>query len=176
MPQCFEFAGSLGIRVRWLLSVVCAAGISIGTGAELPAAAAPLHSFVRVSQAWARWLPGDLPAGGYVTLINEGDRPRRLIGVSSPDYALIEIHRSVIQNGNSRMEPVAGIEIPPHASLSFAATGYHLMLEQPRRELHQGDMVTLRLDFDDGAHLTTRMPLRSPGAGADVPQLPHSSK
>ena len=70
-----------------------------GLYGALTAGKSPLPSFAlalaRAGQprdAWARWLPGDLPAGGYVTLVNSGERPISLIAVSSPDYALVSMH------------------------------------------------------------------------------------
>jgi periplasmic copper chaperone A len=44
---------------------------------------------ISATLAWVRWLPGNLPAGGYLTLRNDGDRPATLVSVSSPDFALL---------------------------------------------------------------------------------------
>ena len=52
--------------------------------AGLAHAGAPAH--VTASHAWIRVLPGKLPAGAYVVLRNDGDRPVLLTGASSPAY------------------------------------------------------------------------------------------
>lgn len=127
-------------------------------------------STVQIQDAWIRWLPGNLPAGGYLTLINTGDQPVRLIKASSPDYALVSIHRTVTQDGTSQMAPVSEILIPPHSSLQFATAGYHLMLQQPKRTLNPGDHVAVTLNFGDGsAPLSAQFQLRQPDGAAAKP-------
>jgi copper(I)-binding protein len=133
---------------------------------------------VQVKDAWVRWLPGNLPAGGYVTLVNSGDQPASLVKAASPDYADVSLHRSVSVGGASRMTPVDHIGVAPHSSLEFATQGYHLMLAHPTRTLKPGDHVTLTLTFADGAVLRVAFDVRAPDAGAgkaqmsDMPDMP----
>ena len=129
-------------------------------------------SVPQVTDAWIRWLPGDLPAGGYVTLINSGDRPASLIAASCPDYADVSLHRSRNVAGTSQMVAVHAITVAPHSSLSFAAQGYHLMLAHPNKILKPGDRVTVTLSFAAGAAVTAQFELRPPDAGADLPDAP----
>ena len=55
---------------------------------------------------WVRWLPANLPAGGYLTIINHGDTAVRLLGASSNDYANVAIHQTHEQAGSSQMTDV----------------------------------------------------------------------
>ena len=126
---------------------------------------------VQIQDAWIRWLPGDLPAGGYVVLVNMGDQPVTLLGASSPDYAAVSLHRSLNQNGTSQMTPVTQITVPAFQSPDFAATGYHLMLQQPRRPLKPGDHVAITLSFAGASALTVQFELRKADASqARAPQ------
>ena len=115
---------------------------------------------IRVEDAWIRWLPAGLPAGGYATLTNMGEKPLDLIAASSPAYAEVSIHRSVEQGGTISMEPVQRITIRAHATVDFAAKGYHLMLMQAKQPLKPGDRVPMTLRFSDGVELTVPFEVR----------------
>jgi copper(I)-binding protein len=127
---------------------------------------------VQIKDGWVRWLPGNLPAGGYVTLVNSSNRPISLLAASSPDYALVSMHRSRTEAGTSRMLPVNKITVAAHSSLEFVTLGYHLMLEQPRRVLQPGDQVSVTLQFAGSAAVTATLVVRPPDAGGDMPDMP----
>ncbi|MDW2982124.1 copper chaperone PCu(A)C [Rhodanobacter sp. KK11] len=110
---------------------------------------------VRASHAWIRLLPGALPAGAYVTLENDGDRPVALRGAASTVYAEVMLHRSSREGGMSRMSMVDALEVPAHGKAELAPAGYHLMLTQPKVPVKPGDTVTLTLRFGDGSTLAT---------------------
>jgi copper(I)-binding protein len=124
---------------------------------------------VQIADAWVRWLPGDLPAGGYLTLINSGDRPSSLIAASCPDYAEVSLHRSRNVGGTARMMPVHDITVAAHSTLAFATQGYHLMLAHPSKPLKPGDRVPVTLSFAGGSTVTVLFELRPPAAGVDMP-------
>ncbi len=134
------------------------AALALAAGA--PALAAPAAAGadqpatqVQASQAWIRLLPGDLPAGGYVTLHNRGDAPRALTGASSPDYKQVMLHVSTLRNGMSHMSKVARLALPPHATVKLSPGGYHLMLMHAKRPVKVGDTVPVTLEFADGSRL-----------------------
>jgi len=151
------------LRTLWLLPLLMSA-VALGGQAHLPA--------LQVKDAWVRWLPGNLPAGGYLTLVNSGDQPASLVKVTSPDYAAVSLHRSSNVGGTSRMTPVDHISVAPHSNLEFAAQGYHLMLSHPARTLKPGDRVTLTLTFAHGTTVSVVFDLRAPDAGAGMPDMP----
>ena len=126
------------------------AGLLLAGGAHAAAA-----DHVRASHAWIRVLPGDLPAGAYVTLENDGDQPVALSGASSTAYAEVMLHRSSTEGGVSRMAMVDSMEVPAHGKAELAPAGYHLMLMRPGAPVKAGDTVTLTLQFTDGSTLPT---------------------
>jgi periplasmic copper chaperone A len=138
-------------------------GVLLGLWIAATAAAATPVATITVSDAWVRWLPANLPAGGYVTLKNTGTRVQVLTGATSPDFAEVSLHHSVQRDGVSQMQPVSRVEIPPGGVLSLAGGGYHLMLEQPARPLKPGDQVSITLQFVGGSSTTARFEVRSPG-------------
>lgn len=132
------------------MTMICWAALAL-------ASAAPA---IRVEEAWIRWLPAGVPAGGYMTLTNTGDRPVTLISASSPDYGEVSLHRNLNRNGTLEMVPAGEITINPHASLDFAAAGYHFMLMRPSSPRQPGDHVPITLHFVGGASLTVQFEVR----------------
>lgn len=123
-----------------------------------PALAGP----VAVSDAWVRWLPGDLPAAGYMTLKNETSKPVDLLSARSPDFGMVMLHESVSNGSTARMVDVDKLRIPAHGTVAIAPGGYHFMLENAKRKLTPGDKIKLELSFSDGAVLTVPMDVRPP--------------
>jgi copper(I)-binding protein len=108
---------------------------------------------LHVEHAWIRWLPADLPAAGYATIVNDGNGVARLTEASSPDYGLVMLHRSRLAQGDSTMEMVDHLDIPAHGSVELAPGGYHLMLSHAAHPVKPGDKVPMRLRFADGSVL-----------------------
>ena len=148
MGAICSFSATLALAWLWLSET--------SAGAEARAEAPT----IQVVEAWIRWLPAGLPAGGYVTLTNTGAKPVNLIAASSPDYGEVSIHHSIHRGGTIEMVPVERITINPHSSLNFAATGYHFMLMQPSKSRVPGDHVPITLRFADGASLTVQFEVR----------------
>jgi periplasmic copper chaperone A len=109
---------------------------------------------VTASHAWIRLLPGDLPAGGYVTLQNGSLSNAVLVGAHSRIYASVMLHQSLQErSGMSGMSMVGSLTIPSKGQVLLAPAGYHLMLEQAAQAPKIGDKVEIILDFSDGSHL-----------------------
>lgn len=126
------------------------AGLLLASGVHAAAA-----DHVHASHAWIRVLPGDLPAGAYVTLQNDGDQPVALNGASSTVYAHVMLHQSSNQGGMSHMSLVDSLAVPAHGSAMLAPASYHLMLMNANKPVKPGDTVTLQLSFTDGSKLAT---------------------
>ncbi|HEY9511754.1 MAG TPA: copper chaperone PCu(A)C [Rhodanobacter sp.] len=130
---------------------------------------------VRVSHAWLRILPGDLPAGGYATLQNTGTQPAALTGAHSTTYADVMLHLSSVAGGTSRMRMAEAMSIPAQGTAKLAPGGYHLMLTRPVHPVIPGDHVLLTLTFADGSTLNTTFiarPANAADAGPDRPTQP----
>jgi periplasmic copper chaperone A len=145
-------------QMKWMAAILLAA-VASAQGAQSSAGSLPT-----VKDAWIRWLPGNLPAGGYLTVVNPTDSPVALTGASSDDYGQVSLHQSREQAGVSSMTPVDRIVIKPHSTLVLADEGYHLMLMTPKKLLKPGDSVRLELHFDGGPLrlIGTTFQLRSP--------------
>ncbi len=111
-------------------------------------------------QAWIRLLPGDLPAAGYLELVNSGTNRVQLVGVQSTGFGAVELHESSEQSGVARMRRVDRLQIPAGGTLRLKPRGYHLMLFRPTAKLQPGDRVTVTLEFSDGTRLPVEFLLR----------------
>lgn len=151
---------------RACLALLAAAALGLA-----PAAFAQPASPVHADAAWIRWLPAGLPAGGYMTLHNDSDRAVALVGASSPDYGQTMLHHSVMKDGTMQMLPVRKVEVPAHGVLRFQPGGYHIMLMQPKHDIHPGDQVPVTLRFADGERLHVQFEVRKPGASGAMPPM-----
>ena len=154
-------------RASAFISALAAGVIACAILLASPAThSAGVPATVVVTNAWIRWLPADLPAAGYATLRNVGDRPVTLIGASTLDYATVMFHESRNQHGVAQMIPKDSIQIEPHSQVSFAPESFHIMLMQPTRAIQPGDHVVLTLRFADGQALKIRFEVRTPDGNA----------
>ena len=105
-----------------------------------------------------RRLPNNLPAAGYVTLVNSSDKPIDLTDVSSDDYQGAMLHQTVANGSTQQMVMVDKLTVPAHGQVAIAPGGYHVMLEHPQHKMAPGDTVHLKLQFSDGETLERRLP------------------
>lgn len=81
----------------------------------------------------------------YAKLRNGGDRLLRIDGALGADFAGAELHRTLVENGISRMRHGEPLELLPGATAALEPGGWHLMLFRPARPLKAGDRVPLAL-------------------------------
>ncbi len=116
-----------------------------------------------LSNTWIRYLPAGVPAGGYFTLSNNGNHPVKLKSARSAAFGMVMMHRSVEENGVSKMLPVDSIDVPAGGTVEFKPGGYHLMLMSPTSKIAPGEQIPLTLEFADGETLTGNFAVRGPG-------------
>ncbi len=112
---------------------------------------------VTVAKPWMRYLLPNIPAGGYLTLNNEGSADAVLTGAASPACGMLMLHKSADESGMAMMMDVPHVIVPAHGSITFAPGGYHLMCEQPVMKI--GETVAVTLRFQDGENLQVAMPV-----------------
>jgi len=104
---------------------------------------------VEIDNARIRLVPGGAPMAGYMVLRNRGDDVIRLVGASAEPFGRVMIHRTVIENGQARMEHQSGgVAVAPGEAVEFKPRDLHLMLMQPQAELGVGDTVEVVLRFE----------------------------
>ncbi|HVE09832.1 MAG TPA: copper chaperone PCu(A)C [Paraburkholderia sp.] len=153
------------IRPLALLSTfasACACAGVLTFAAVVPAHAAGAAQSIAVKNPWVRWLPGNLPAAGYATLVNNGDKPIDLVDISSVDYGSAMLHQTVSNGSTQKMVMADKLTVPAHGEAQIAPGGYHMMLEDAKHKVAPGDTVHLKLHFSDGETIDTAFPVKSP--------------
>jgi copper(I)-binding protein len=149
----------MNFKTKSLTALGCALSLSLSFAAT--AQAAPAQA-ITAQRAWVRWLPNDLPAAGYVTLVNSSDKPVDLTDISSDDYAGAMLHQTVSNGSTQQMVMVDKLTVPAHGKVAIAPGGYHIMLEHAQHKVAPGDTVHLKLQFSDGETLDTAFAVKSP--------------
>ncbi|MGY8664877.1 copper chaperone PCu(A)C [Bradyrhizobium sp. UFLA05-109] len=121
-----------------------------------------------ITQAWSRATPGGAKvAGGYLTIENKGIAPDRLISVSAEIAGKIEVHEMAMDNGVMKMRPLdKGLAIEPGKTVKLAPGGYHLMMQELKGPLKQGDKVPVTLQFEKAGKIAVTLDVQAVGAPA----------
>lgn len=101
---------------------------------------------LEITDAWIREAPpGSMMTAAYAKLRNTGNQLLIVDGTFSSEFGGAELHRTVLEDGISRMLARQTIELLPGQRQTLEPGGYHLMLFRPNRPLKTGDKVPLAL-------------------------------
>ncbi len=119
------------------------------TVATLLAALPAFADGLTVTNAWSRTTPPGVTVGVvYFTWKNDTGKSDRLLRISSPIAAKVQVHRTEIQDGMARMREVAVLHVDANQSVEFAPNGMHVMLMGLRKPLVEGQKFQLDLLFE----------------------------
>jgi copper(I)-binding protein len=129
--------------------------------AAILAACASANGQLQVADVWAR--PG--LAGGnsaaYFVIENGTGSDDTLLSASSDVAGAVELHMTMMENGNMQMEPQQ--EVPVQAgNTEFEPGGLHVMLIGLNRDLNPGDTFSLTLDFAKAGTLPLQVTVSEP--------------
>lgn len=126
-----------------------------------------------VSDAWIREAPpGATMLAGYAQLKNDGDAPISVLTAHSDAFRSASLHETAVADGVSRMRKLHRLDLAPGASVTLEPGGKHLMLMQPRGEVHAGDKVEVRFLLGDGARVEAVFEVVAPSAADDATAAP----
>lgn len=139
----------------------------------LPFANQAHESTLQVEDAWVREAPPTARVlGMFMQLHNTGSDELVIQGASSPACERVEIHRTVIEEGVSRMIPQEELRLAPGETLSLEPGSYHLMLIGPNQALRAGDEVKLLIQYDGNHVQRIVAPVRNV-QGEEIDHSPH---
>ena len=144
-----------------LCLLVCSYSLVLG----LVANAAPATATPMVHDAWVRATPpGVTTAAIYMVLHNPAATPVTLRQASSPLARQLELHTTTTDaQGVSRMAALTtGLLVPAGAHVALAPGGHHVMVYGLQAPLVSGQELPLRLEFDQGPAITTRVKIMPP--------------
>ena len=117
-------------------------------------------SAVEVDDPWVRPTPpGAKVAGAFMTL-RGGHVADRLVSASSPAAAVVELHTHVMEAGVAKMRAVPAIELPANGKVELKPGGLHIMLINLKAPLKAGDIVPIRLRFEQGHQVEVNAAVR----------------
>ena len=113
-----------------------------------------------VSEARARATPPGISVGAiYFSIRNTGSTADRLLSVSTPIAAKVELHETRMLNGVMEMREVTSVECPPGATVKATPGGLHVMLLGLAAPLAAGSELTMSLHFRDAGVVTLKAPV-----------------
>jgi len=110
---------------------------------------------LRIKAPWMRATPkGAAVAGGFLSIVNLGDKPDRLMSVESDIAGGADVHQMSMSGGVMTMRPVdKPLEIAPGATLELKPGGYHVMFNGLKRPVQEGDKVKAVLVFEQAGRV-----------------------
>ena len=93
-------------------------------------------------------LPGTNVTAAYLTLDNNSNQPIAIEKVTSPQFARVAMHETVIQDEVARMVSLVPLIIDRQSSVQFEPGGKHLMMSDPPQEVTLGLPVTVEFHYN----------------------------
>lgn len=121
---------------------------------------AQAHSYkastLEIMHPWSRaTMPKAKVAGGYLKIINHGDKADRLIKITTPLSDDAQIHEMAVIDGAMKMRHLSdGIAIPAGGTLEFKPGSYHIMFMDLKNGLKQGEKFSGTLFFEKAGKVT----------------------
>lgn len=130
-----------------------------------------------ISAPFARATPaGAQVAAGYLTIVNGGTTPDRLVSLTADISARPELHEMKMENGTMTMRPLEnGIPLPPGAKVELKPGGLHLMFMSINRQLKAGESVRATLQFEKAGRVDVVFPVVPIGGQAPMAHGDHKA-
>ena len=121
---------------------------------------------IEVQDAWIREAPPvSKVLAAYMVIKNGTSKDVEVIGASSPNFAKIELHRTVIENGIARMLHQPTLTVPAGGTLVLQPEGPHMMLFNPVKPIQAGEKVPMTLQFASGQSKVVSLDVKKGGGG-----------
>jgi periplasmic copper chaperone A len=119
------------------------------------------HTPIQIEAPWARESPPTVSSGAaYLTLLNLGREPDRLLSVSGEVAETIELHAHLMENNVMKMRKVDAIEVVPGEPTVLRPGGLHIMLIGLKKPLVAGQVFSLTLRFEKAGEMPVRVTVR----------------
>jgi copper(I)-binding protein len=139
-------------------------------------AAAPsfAHEFkagdIEIVHPWSRATPeGAKVAAGYMTIMNNGAEPDRLVSVSGDIAGRTEIHEMAVDaQGVMTMRPLAdGLEVPAGGSVELKPGSFHIMFMDLKRGAKEGEPFKGELVFEKAGAVSVEFAVEAVGGSME---------
>jgi copper(I)-binding protein len=150
--------------------------------AAFPPAALLAHGYkagaISIAHPWSRQTaPGQTVGGGFLVAANADDKEDRLVSVTSPAAAEVQLHSMAMDGGVMRMRHVTGgLPVQAHGKLELKPGGFHVMFIGLKAPLKLGAKIPATLTFTRAGKVKVEFavePISSTGPAA-APAVDHS--
>ncbi len=157
-------------------NLICVFLFALCVGGQARAQTSAANPIV-VENSSARATPAGAKTGAvYMTLINNGTVPDRLLGVTTPAAESVQIHKVSEENGVSSMRELRTMDVAPGARVTFKPGDLHAMLVGLKQPLKEGQTIALILEFEKAGKVGVTASVAKVGAmqGGDIGSMNHS--
>ena len=124
----------------------------------------PVVMEIAIEDAYAfATTPAQKSGAAFFTISNNGTVDDRLTAASSEVAASTDLHTNVIEEDTVTMTKVDGYDIPKNDILTLDPAGHHIMLNDLKQSLKEGDKFPLQLTFAKKGVVTVEVTVRAAG-------------
>jgi len=106
---------------------------------------------ITIEDAWIREAPPvSRVQAAYATFKNSQADDVELIKATSPAFAKIEFHKTISENGLTKMQAQASVTIPAKGNAELKPEGMHMMLFNPVNPVRAGNKIEFHFTFSNG--------------------------
>jgi copper(I)-binding protein len=118
---------------------------------------------IHIMKPWSRPLPAVSANGAaYMTLMNKGNGPDKLLSISTPAARKAELHNHTMEGGMMKMRPVGTLAITPGDAAVLQPGGLHVMLLGLTEPLVDGNAFPLTLHFEHAGSIEVKVMIFEP--------------
>lgn len=162
----FEKAGEITVKTK-VVAMGGAPGMNMG-GSTPGAGGMTMSSPITIEGAFARATTNDV-AGVFMNIKNSGAADKLVAAKVDPALAgVVEVHETITQGATSKMQKVAGIDIPASGMAELKPGGYHVMLLNVKREIKVGEVIEVTLVFEKAGEIKTKANVVEMGASGGM--------
>ena len=123
---------------------------------------------IEVENPWAPSAPnGAKVAGGYLTIVNHGSTPDRLVSAAAAIAGKAELHQMTVKNGVMEMRPVkGGLQVPASGTVKLKPGAYHLMFMDLKHLPKKGESFSGTLTFEKAGKVVVTFDVTGMGGPA----------
>ena len=104
--------------------------------------------------------PSQKITAAYMVIENQTSIDISLKSASTDVAEVVELHKMELVDGMMKMHRVEGIDVPAGGTAELKPGGYHLMVIGLKKELKEGDKVTITLHFSHDITKTVTLPVK----------------
>jgi periplasmic copper chaperone A len=117
---------------------------------------------IEIVNAWiAEAPPVSTVNAAYMKIINSTPGEINIASMDCENYGRAEFHRTEHADGMARMHHLDELNIKAGSALVLEPGGYHVMLINPVRALHIGEVTRCTLTLNDGRHFAIELDVKT---------------